>query len=294
MTKDAREAISADPLEDADLDESDTGSLVKAVQRALRIVSLFDSRHPEWSPSELGRQSGLRRTTAFRLMKTLEAEGVISLSEQTGKYSLGPAVFQLAYVWVSQAGLARIATQHLERLTAATGETSNLMVWNGEGPLCVAHSPSPRPFKLMMSVGQACTDLANADSKVLVAFGPEERRTECLRRRLEPLTPFTVTDPQRLADELQRVAREGLAYDIQEQQLGVCAVSTPVWDFSNEVRASLSVVVSEARYGPTEARRFGQMLKQVAAALSYDLGYRPDAPGLSGRPDTSDLGSVRP
>jgi DNA-binding IclR family transcriptional regulator len=159
--QDADAAVSAD---EADLDESDAGSLVKAVQRALRIVRLFDSQHPEWTPSELGRQSGLRRTTAFRLMKTLESEGVISLNEVTGRYSLGPAVFQLAYVWISQAALARVALPHLERVTAVTGETSNLMVWNDGGPLCVAHSPSPRPFKLMMSVGQRFTDLANADS----------------------------------------------------------------------------------------------------------------------------------
>ncbi len=172
--------------------------------------------------------------------------------------------------------LARIATPHLERLTTVTGETSNLMVWNGDGVLCVAHSPSPRPFKLMMSVGQTFADLANAESKVLLAFGPEARRTECLKRRLEPLTPFTITDPDRLAGELQRVAREGVAYDIQEQQLGVCAVSVPVWDFSNEVRASISVVVSESRYGPAEAKRYGRILRQVAAALSYDLGYRGD------------------
>ena len=276
MTRDPKEADAAISAEEPDLEESDNASMVKAVQRALRIVSLFDSRHPEWSPSELGRQSGLRRTTAFRLMKTLEAERVISLSEQTGKYSLGPAVFQLAYVWISQVGLARLAMPHLEGLTAVTGETSNLMVWNGEGALCVAHSPSPRPFKLMMSVGRTFTDLANADTKVLLAFGPEDRRTECLRRQLEPLTPFTITDPERLAGELRRVAREGLAYDIQEQQLGVCALAVPVWDFSNEVRASLSVVVSESRYGPAEAKRYGQALTQVAAALSYDLGYRGD------------------
>jgi DNA-binding IclR family transcriptional regulator len=264
MTRDPRDSDTAISAEEMDLDDSNDGTQVKAVQRAMRIVRLFDARHQEWSPSELGRRSGLRRTTAFRLMKTLEAEGVISLSEQTGKYSLGPAVFQLAYVWISQAGLARIAMPHLQKLTAATGETSNLMIWNGLGPLCVAHSPSPRPFKLMMSVGQSFTDLANADSKVLLAFGPESRRAECLLRRLESLTPFTITDP--------------------EQQLGVCAVAAPVWDFSNEARASLSVVVSETRYGPTEAKRYGQALRQVAAALSYDLGYRGGASAAGDRP----------
>jgi DNA-binding IclR family transcriptional regulator len=272
--EDADGAIRA---ENGETDEADGGSLVKAVQRALRIVFLFDSKHPEWGPSELGRESGLRRTTAFRLMKTLESEGVLTLSPETGKYSLGPAIYQFAYAWISQAALARIAAPHIDRVTTVTGETCNLMVWNGDGALCVAHSPSPRPFKLMMSVGDKSTDLANSDSKILVAFGPEERRAECLRKPLEALTPFTITDPERLATELRRVAAEGLAYDIQEQQLGVCAIGVPVWDFSGEVRASLTVVVSETRYGPVEAKRYGQILKQVAAALSYDLGYREES-----------------
>ena len=276
MKQDPEDADAVVSAEEADLDESDAGSLVKAVQRALRIVRLFDSQHPEWTPSELGRQSGLRRTTAFRLMKTLESEGLIALSEDTGKYSLGPTVFQFAYAWISQTALARIAIPHLQRVTSVTGETSNLMVWNGDGPLCVAHSPSPRPFKLMMSVGDKFIDMANADSKILVALGPDDRRTECLRRPIQPLTPFTITDQERLAAELRRVTNEGLAYDIQEQQLGVCAISAPVWDFSGEVRASMSVVVSETRYGPAEAKRYGQILKQASAALSYDLGYRTD------------------
>lgn len=271
--------------DDLDLDESENGSLVQAVQRALRIVRLFDSQHPEWTPSELARNSGLRRTTAYRLVKTLEAEGVISLSEHTGKYSLGPAVFQLAYVWIAEAALARIAAPHLERLAEATDESVGLTVWNGDGPLCVAHSPSPRPFRVLMYVGQTFTDLANAHSKVLLAFGPEERRNKALTRQLEPLTPLTIIDPDRYADELRRVAADGVAYDIQEQQRGVCALAVPVWDFSGEARASLSLVVSEVRYGPAEARGYAQALKQVSAALSYDLGYRESRSALATDPD---------
>ena len=154
-----------------------------------------------------------------------------------------------------------------------------LTVWNGDGPLCVAHSPSPRPFKFLMYVGQIFTDIANAHSKVLLAFGPEERRTKALSAPLPALTAFTITDRDRYADELRRAATEGVAYDLQEQQRGVCAMAVPVWDFSGEVRASLSLVVSEVRYGPAEAQRYVQALKRVSAALSYELGYREPEPG---------------
>ncbi|HLA82494.1 MAG TPA: IclR family transcriptional regulator [Thermoleophilia bacterium] len=260
--------------DEADIDETGAGSLVQSVQRALRIVRLFDFKHPEWVPAELARRSGLRRTTALRLIRTLEAEGVLTLNEQSGKYSLGPAVFQFAYVWIAEAALARIATPYLERLADATHESVGLTVWNDDGPLCIAHSPSPRPFKFLMYVGQTFTDVSNAHSKVLLGFGPEERRSRALARPLERLTPFTVVDRERYADELRKVAAEGIAYDIQEQQVGVCALAVPVRDFSGEVRASLSLVVSEMRYGPAEARRYAQALKQVSAALSYELGYR--------------------
>ena len=275
---DEGEGILRDPhgLDEEDLEGASSRSLVHAVQRAMRVVRCFDAAHAEWTIAELIRHSGLRRTTAIRLIKTLEAEGFICLSANTGKYSLGPSVFQMAYVWISEASLGRIAIPRLERLSEVIGESVGLTVWNGEGPLCVAHSPSPRPFKFLMYVGQTFTDLANAHSKVLLAFGPEARRIQCLSRRLEPLTPFTITDPERLGEELKRVEREGVAYDIQEQQLGVCAIGVPVYDFTNEVRASLTLVVSEVRYGPAEARGYVQALKQVAAALSYDLGYRGD------------------
>jgi len=260
--------------DDGDLEESESGSLVQAVQRALRIVRLFDSAHQEWSAAELTRRSGLRRTTALRLIRTLEAEHLLAINPANGKYSLGPSVFQLAYVWIGQASLARIASPYLERLADATDESVGLTVWNGDGPLCVAHSPSPRPFKFLMYVGQAFADVANAHSKVLLAFGPEERRNRMLGKPLPALTAFTITDPERYAAELARVVKEGVAHDLQEQQKGVCALAVPVWDFSGEVRASLSLVVSEVRYGPAEDRRYTQALKQVADALSYDLGYR--------------------
>jgi IclR family transcriptional regulator, KDG regulon repressor len=266
-----------------DLDESGSGSLVQSVQRALRIVRLFDSGHPEWSAAELTRRSGLRRTTAFRLIKTLEAEELITLNPGTGKYYLGPAVYQFAYAWIAEASLARIVTPHLERLADAVEESVGLTVWNGDGPLCVAHSPSPRPFKFIMYVGQVYTDLANAHSKVLLAFGPDERRAKALSSPLPALTAFTITDRDRYADELKRVAIEGVARDLQERQRGVCALAVPVRDYSGEVRASLALVVSEVRYGPAEARRYIQALKQVSAALSYELGYREPDPDPEAR-----------
>jgi DNA-binding IclR family transcriptional regulator len=127
-----------------------------------------------------------------------------------------------------------------------------------------------------MGIGQVFTDAANAHSKILLAFGPEQRRNNLLAAGLQSLTPFTITDADRFDAELGRVVDEGVAYDVQEQQLGVCGVAVPVRDFSGEVRASLSLVMPEVRYSPAEAKRYVQALRQISSALSFDLGYVPD------------------
>lgn len=248
--------------------------LVRALERGLRILRYFDCDHPKWSIAELSRQSGMHKATVHRFIKTLESEGFISHDASTGEYSLGPAVFQMAYVWHSNAELARIATPHMEALSALTGESVALSVWSGEGVLFVAQVLTSRVFKPRAAVGVMFTDLANAHSKILLAFGPESRRRQRLARGQEPLTPFTVTDPDRLEDELRRVAVEGVAYDIQGQHLGMCAVAVPVRDFSGEVRASISVSTPAERFGPAEMKSYYQALTQTASALSYDLGYR--------------------
>lgn len=266
-----------------------TSGQIQALQRGVAVLLSFDSEHREWSLGELTEHVGLRRTTTFRLLKTLQAQGLIS-AHPSGKYTLGPAVFRMAYMWISEAELAEIAVPHLERLTDATGETTNLVIWSGTGPLCIAQCPTPRYFAPRLSVGRTFSDLANTDTKILLAFGPEERRASSLAQRINRLTPFTITDQERMAEELNRVADEGVAYDVQEQHLGVCAAGVPIWDFSGHLRASLSVVMPEERSQPLHSRTFLDALRQMAAALSYDLGYRGDfyRPWLTARPTNGD------
>jgi DNA-binding IclR family transcriptional regulator len=268
-------------------DEAGPDQLVHAVQRAVRILRCFSATEPEWSLADLVKSTGLRRTTVVRLAKTLEAEGLISLNPQTGRFTLGPLALDMAFVLTSKAVLARLATPHLERLAEITGASVGLTVWDGDGPLCIAHSPSPLPFRYVMAVGRRFQDPVNAHSKVLLAFGPRSRSVRHLSRPIEALTPLTVTDPKRLAEELEQVRREGVARDFQGHQLGVVAIGVPVRDCTGQVVASMNVVESEARFGPVEDKAYVQALKQVAADLSYDLGYREDSTSTTEQPDAT-------
>ena len=250
---------------------------VRSLVRGLQILKCFDVDRPEWGLIELSKRTGLHKATCYRLLRTLEGEGFLGYDGLSGRYHLGPSLLKMGYLAQANSELVRIAHPHLEKLAALTGETVDLAVWIGDGVLFVDQVLTSNPFKPASSVGRVFTDFGNAHTKVHLAFGSESCWAKVLANAQKHLPPFTIVESDSFLQELSRVAREGVAYDLQEQAPGTCAVAAPVRDSTGQVRASISVVAPEERFGPSEMKEYAQGVKEAAAAISLDLGYLDDA-----------------
>ena len=104
-----------------------------------------------------------------------------------------------------------------------------------------------------------------------MAFKSADERARFFEQPLTPLTPNTVVDPVLYQRELDRVVAEGVAYDLEEESLGFCGVSAPVWGPAGQLVASLSVVAPRERFGYAEQRRYADAVKEQAAAFSKEL-----------------------
>jgi DNA-binding IclR family transcriptional regulator len=60
---------------------------------------------------------------------------------------------------------------------------------------------------------------------------------------LTRVTPYTITQPGRLRQELARVRQEGFAQTSEEMSLGACSVAVPVRGQDEQVVAALGIVV---------------------------------------------------
>ena len=107
----------------------------------------------------------------------------------------------------------------------------------------------------------------------------------------EQHTPRTITDPGELAAQLDEVRRQGVAFDIEERDMGTCAVAAPVRDQTGKVIATLAVVVPTGRFDE-EAQRHAPgcerhrvcllgLLRLLRDRRSRALGTTPR---LGGRP----------
>ena len=86
-------------------------------------------------------------------------------------------------------------------------------------------------------------------------------------------TPYSVVDQDALRAELDQIARDGVAYDIEGIYMGTCAVGAPVRDKVGGIAATVSVVVPAGRFGPLERELCTQAVKSVTAAFSAYLGW---------------------
>lgn len=247
--------------------------MVRALAKGLAILGLFDAEHREWSLDEIAEGTGLPRMTAYRMIRTMEAARYLVRDPVTNRYHLGPALLATMYLSGGYAELASIARPYLVELTEKTGEASTLAVEYDGVAVSVDLVDSPRPFRREVALGRIIGDTASANGKVFAAFKSEAERAEILAQEHPQLTPNTITDPEELVRELDRVRRHGVAFDLEERNLGTCAVAAPVRDQLGKVIAAISLVVPAGRFGPKERKEHAKAVKETATALSAYLGY---------------------
>ncbi len=248
---------------------------VRALTRGLAVLSLFDVDHREWTVDEIAEQTGLVRMTAYRMVRTLESMAFLVRDPTGNRYRLGPATLALCYVADDQSTFIQAARPFLQALVEETGESVTLAVEVDGYPVCIDIINTTRPFKRRTAPGRILGDISTVHGKIFAAFKSPEEREAILAKPIPKLTPHTITDRETIAGELEQVARDDVAYDIEARYEGLCAVGAPVRDQFGAIAATISVVVPKGRFGPQESARCTEAVKAAAASFSAYLGWTP-------------------
>ncbi|MBV8282502.1 MAG: IclR family transcriptional regulator, partial [Candidatus Eremiobacteraeota bacterium] len=202
--------------------------LVPAVDKAFRLLTaLGDSAEP-LGVSQLSRTLGLGKSTVHGLVTTLETLGIIESPNGAKRYRLGPGLFALASRSAGQRDLRNIARPALERLAAATEQTSFLGV-PAEDHVTILDLIHGRPtMSISAPIGSAIPLLAGAVGKAVVSAWDDARREQFFDQgRLPAFTVNTIRDPQLFNDAIATAQSEGAAIDIDEYVDGMRAAAAP-------------------------------------------------------------------
>lgn len=247
------------------------GDSVQSVDRALSILEAL-ARIGEAGVTEIGAELGVHKSTAFRLLSTLEAHRLVEQAAERGKYRLGTGVLRLAGATTARLDLVQEARPVCRQLATETGETINLAVLSGSSALYVDQIAGSSALQSHNWVGQHIPLHATSNGKVLLA-GLDDAAQDAVLGTLPAYTERTITRKSTLRAELAQVRSRGYAVAVDELEIGLAAVAAPIRNAHGDVIASMSVSGPTFRLPADRLEEIVTHLLDEAREVSYRLGW---------------------
>jgi IclR family KDG regulon transcriptional repressor len=246
---------------------------ITALQRGLRLLSLFVGPDDAFSATQLTKLSGLPASTLHRFLMNLESAGFLTCDE-SGNYHLGVACVSLGQAALGQLDIRRLSLPYLQELNHSTRETVHLTVRVGLSAVYVEKLDSPEPLRIHSRIGAAVPLYCTAVGKVLLAYLPEPEREKILEQlEIKRFTADTVGSLQELRTQLERVQKNGYGCDLEEHEVHIRCIAAPIWDHAGRVNASLSMTGPAFRMSLARLRQLAPLLQDVGLKVSAELGY---------------------
>ncbi len=244
---------------------------VPMVGHAFRVLEAFQDADVELGLKEIAAHAMISRTSAFRILYTLDKLGYVSKDPATGKYRLGLKIIEAARKALSNRKLVPLARPYLHQLRDELGETINLAVLQNREIFYVDILESSHAFRMADTVGSRVPLHSTALGKAIGAFLPKEDLQAMLNHhKFARFTSRTITHRRQFLKTLAQARDRGYGLDSEENERGASCVAVPILNRHQRAVAAISVS------GPTpriraKQRQIVQALKKVSASISNSL-----------------------
>lgn len=263
-----------------DAAERVTNYSIASVTRSLKVLSAFSSTRTELSLADIAAIADVSRPSALRLAHTLVEAGYLVRNPATKGYVLGPKALSLGLTTLASLSLLEIAEPYLVSLRDKLDQTVKMAIRDDTDIIYVARLPAiNRRATMDYRVGTRLPALLTSMGRAMVAPLPDtEVRDILARTTLISFTSLTLTEPEAILKEIERVRRQGYATTNQGVSLERRAAAAVVTNASGDPIAAVNASVSVLEF--SEARLEHEIVPAVLDTAAAVSGVMP--PGISG------------
>lgn len=250
---------------------------VNAVVKALHVLECFSASQGRLTLAQISHRLSLPKSTALNLIRTLEQAGyLLRGGDQT--YQLGYKTLELSYCLRATMPVVQYTIPFMEELQIQTGETIYLTSHvNGRVLYLEAMYPSIRIGNYSIT-GKTLPMHCTGCGKAMMAYLPEDELERVLAHNpLVRCTPNTITDPDKLREELANIRRRGYATDVEEETPGAKCVGVSIRDNTGYPVAALSVSGTVMSVRDDKLDNYARMLDRVSHVLAGNASQFPAA-----------------
>lgn len=253
---------------------NDAGKKINSIKRTLRILAYICHQKNGVKVSELARTFNTSSPAIYNYLKNMLEEGFIFKDHITGRFRATYRIVDLASVVLSNNEISELTYSILCKLSEDTQSTVHLALKEADLGVCVSKVGSSDTIPSITRVGMSFELYPTALGKAILAFLSEEELEDYLKRtELVPYTRNTITERDALIEELKRTQSRGYSIDNEEHKLGLSALGVPIFDYTEKVIGSISVMIP-LNMNEQEIKPLFVRAHEAALDISEKLGNR--------------------
>jgi DNA-binding IclR family transcriptional regulator len=246
--------------------------LETTLAKGLNILEALARSDGPRGVSELGRELGMTRSNAHRLLQTLSALGFVRHDPALGQYEATLRLFELGSAVVSGRDIRTVSQPLMQQLRQRVDENVILSVRDGCEIVVLDRVEGTRTLRTYTPLGSRNPMHCTSAGKLLLAYAPEAV-VEAAQQRLEKFTVRTITTVSRLNNELERVRTQGYATAQAEWREDVGGVCAPIRKSDGTVAAALGVSGPIGRFKAAQIKAHLPHLLETTREINRRLGY---------------------
>jgi IclR family KDG regulon transcriptional repressor len=263
-----------------------------SLERAMLLLELIEKTPGGLRHAEISRQLQIPRSSCSWILARLERQGYLMQDDDTGRYRIGLKTVALAHGALRELGFRSGAEPVLYRVASETGLAAGVGVLEAGHVLLVDRVEPPElPGQSLVrerprdqrDIGRELPAHSTALGKVLLANLPRPELLIYLDdAALTRRTAKTIVSREKLLLELRKIRQRGYALADGEHDPGVRALSAPIFDFTGNVRAAISLNGSPAAPIWKDPKKLVVLVTAAAREISGNArfpwtGFRPGA-----------------
>lgn len=244
--------------------------MINSIHNAVKVINCF-TEGCDVGISDLAERLEMNKSTIHHIVKALYDEGVL-VRTQSRKYRLGSQLLGWGHLVRQQYSTYFDVLPYMDQLVKATNETAHLAILENDQVSYLAKVEPKRPIRIQTKIGDRnplhCTGLG----KILLAYQPKEMINQFTENELLPRTPNTITEKNKLIEELERTRKRGYAIDDEEYEIGLFCIAAPITDFMGNIICAISLSGPEVRIREHQERLI-QLLVQATKRISNQVEF---------------------
>ncbi|TSD57007.1 MULTISPECIES: IclR family transcriptional regulator [unclassified Variovorax] len=245
----------------------------QSLEKGLAVLCAFSAQRRSMTLADVAAAAGISKSSAQRMVFTLEQLGFVRKHPQTRRYLLAPRVMRIGYNYLAANTLIDLANPYLSELATVTTETTCLTEPDGLEMVYVARFVSAQFVPVHMPIGSRIPMYCTASGRAWLSALPDAEALALLRASERAVhTRFTITDESAILAELTQARERGYAINREELFLGDMTLGAPVIDSHGRPVAAVHIVAPTSRWTREEAEsRLGPSLLACARTLSNSV-----------------------